>query len=103
MHRRVCVQTIDQGQKLVLRGRRRKIVRERDHAGRVGRLALVADIDLRGGVFTDEHDGEAGRSAARRDARGDTRTHVGGEPLGARLAVDDARGHVVSMFAKART
>ena len=46
---------------------RREVVRERAHAGRFGRAPLVADVDLRGGVLADQHDGESRlRASARR-------------------------------------
>ena len=57
---------VDQRQQLRLRRRRRQVVRERAHADRLGRPALVAHVDLRRRIVADEHDGEARLRPCRR-------------------------------------
>ena len=56
--------------------------------------ALVAHVDLRSCVVADQHDGEPGWRMAGRDARRHRLAHFRRQPLGAALAVDDARGHL---------
>ena len=50
----VAIQPIDQIEQLRLRNRVGKLVREARHPGFGGRLALGADVDGAGGIFSDK-------------------------------------------------
>ncbi len=63
----------------------------RGDADAVGRALLVAHVDLRGGIVTDQHDGQRGRDAAGRLEALDAGAHVAEHLLGHRLAVEDQR------------
>ncbi len=65
---------------------------ERGHAGGFGGLALVADINLAGGVFADQDHGQArGQSVALLES-GDRVADPPAQALGKGLAVDNRRG-----------
>src|SRR5690606_31228746 len=61
---------------------------------------LVAHIDLRGGVFADQHDRQPGGDAARLEF-GHALTDLRLDLVGKRLAVDDASGHATPSFVSA--
>ncbi len=92
--RRILIERSDERDELGFRRRRRQVVRERAHPGRVGRSPLVAHVDLRSGVVADQHHGEPGWRMAGRDARRHRLAHLRRQPLGPALAVDDARAHL---------
>ena len=85
-----ALSAVDERQQLGFAGRCRQVVRERAHADRLRRPALVAHVDLRRGVVADQHDGESGRGASRGDVRGDVGANFVGDALRDGLAVDDA-------------
>ena len=65
----------------------------------VGHPALVAHVDVGCRIVADEHDREAGRRLAGRNARGDPAADFVRQAQGARLAIDDAGGHLFSIRA----
>ena len=63
MDARIGVQLGDQRQQFILSRFDRQAVGVGPHPGLQRRLALVADIELAGGVFADDDDGQAGLDA----------------------------------------
>ncbi len=59
------VQLVDQSEQAVLGDRGLQPVVDRAHPSLLGLLALVGDVDVRGGVIAHEHGGEARDAAAR--------------------------------------
>ena len=59
-----------------------------------GRLALGADVDGRGGVVADQHDGQPGRAAGGGAEACHFGTDRGAKAGRGRLAVDRLRGHI---------
>ena len=88
--------SLDDAQHLGFRRRRGQADLARLDAARARAAALVAHVDLRRGILTDEHDGQARRSAAQ---LGDALAHVGQDLLGELLAARDSR-HVPGLAAE---
>ena len=65
LHHWVGIKAIDEREQFRLRGRGGQVERQRSHADVVGDLALVAHVDHRRRVLTDEDDGEPRRGLAR--------------------------------------
>ena len=98
---RVGVQAVDQCQQFILGGAGGEVVRLREEADLFTVLALVRDIDLRGGVATDQDHCQAGNAqsllAAFIDALGNLLAEAGGD----RFAVDQFCSHVGGITIKA--
>ncbi|MOA09598.1 hypothetical protein D3C78_1294410 [compost metagenome] len=91
---RIGVQAVDQGEQVILGGVRRKVIGLGKEADLFAILALVCDIDLRGGVAADQDHGQAGNAqplvAPFNDALGYLLAEAGGD----RFAVDQLCSHV---------
>jgi len=98
---RVGIQAVDQCQQLFLGGAGGEVVGLGDKADLFTVLALVRDIDLRGGVAADQDHSQAGDAqsllAAFVDALGNLLAEAGGD----RFAVDQFCSHVGGITIKA--
>ena len=60
--RRILIELVDQIQQRLLIGLDRQIIRAGDKPDFLTGAAFAADIDLRGGILTDQHDGQSRRA-----------------------------------------
>jgi hypothetical protein len=89
----VPVQALDQVDELPLRCVAPELVMDRAHPDLLARLALVADVDVGGGVVPDQDRREARRAAEIAGELGGLGGDQLADPGGERLAVDDLRRH----------
>ena len=93
VHLGVGVHRRHEGQEFGLRRLDRQAVGERAHARHHGLLALVAHVDLARGVFTDDHDGQAGNGPIGLHEIGDGQANPLAQACGEGLSVDDPGAH----------
>ena len=85
----IGVQPFDQRDQVGLRDIGRQPVFETFHVGGDGRLVLGRNIDLAGGVFTDQHHGQTGCATDLLEKGGNRVLDTVAKTGGKRLAVDD--------------